>query len=374
MKLSRSSTLLLLFLLSCGSESSEMESVGSPSFSPDTNAPAIAVEALVLSKGKLVNNIISSGIIRSAQEAWVISQQSGVITDVFVSPGDYVQEGAPLLKVDDELAYWDMKRAEQQFLASEFEYKGIKDSYGIGAISEVEYNRSYSTLLNGRSSYEMASRAYEDCTLKAPFTGYVSQMDTTLSEGNFLNRGTPVLKVINMDNYILEISPGQREIGLIEKGGQVEISVDLADRTLTDLGSVLDISAGSNESTGSFPVRVLWKNSWGNQVRPGMTARAQVRTNDTQEGVIIPFDKVIERDGKKWVFLAIGAEKAVESDQSEHYVVEARQVVLGSRLGNRVIVVKGLTPGEVLIGSGFSSLVPGSLVTLTLLGKSGEWQ
>jgi multidrug efflux pump subunit AcrA (membrane-fusion protein) len=62
------------------------------------------------------------------------------------------------------------------------------------------------------------------------------------------------------------------------------------------------------------------------RILPGMTARVDIETNDVLEGIIIPVDKLIEREGKKWVYLA------------EDGIVTPREVVLGTRLGNRVVV------------------------------------
>ena len=93
-------------------------------------------------------------------------------------------------------------------------------------------------------------------------------MDTSLTRGNYLNRNTKVLKVINREKYILEIFPGQRDIGLINTDSPVSVYIDLADRTLENRGSVLDISGGSDESTGSFPVRIVWENTWGDDSSP----------------------------------------------------------------------------------------------------------
>jgi membrane fusion protein (multidrug efflux system) len=351
-------TMGILFMMSCSQETDE---VTSATYTVREELPPVPVEALNISKGKLITTVTGSGIIRGAEEAWIVSEASGPITQVFVSPGDYVKAGDPLIKVDDNLTYWDMKRAEQQLKTADFEYKGTKDSFEKGAVSQVEYNRAYSAWFNSKAAFEQALNAYNDCTIKAPISGFVSQMDTTLTQGNILNRGTVVLKVVNLEKFVIEISPGQREVGLIKKDYPAKISIDLADSTVISQGKVLDISAGSNERTGSFPVRVTWDNVSESRILPGMTARVDIETNDVLEGIIIPVDKLIEREGKKWVYLA------------EDGIVTPREVVLGTRLGNRVVVEQGLTEGEILISSGFSSLAPGYPVALTILGDSGGW-
>lgn len=366
------SIMTIFFFISCGSDD-KTDSGSSASYSQEENNSIFAVEVLTVSRGKLLTEVTGSGIIRGAEEAWAISETSGIIEEVYVSPGDFIREGDPLLKVDDNLAYWAMMRAEKEYETTSFENRGTKSSFENGAVTEIEYKRSQTTWYNSRLNYEQSLKDYKNCTLRAPVSGYVSQMNTFLSRGNLLNMGDQLLKIVNRDHYILEIFPGQSEIGLIHVDTPVSIYVDLVDRTLESSGTVIDISGGSNESTGSFPVRISWKNKWEEQILPGMTARVEVQTNVAMEGIIIPFDRIIEREGKLWVFLAVSPQDN-KTPAIEQGVAQLREVNLGARLGNRVTVNNGLQEGDVLISSGFSSLTPGSPVNLTILGNTGEWQ
>ena len=363
---------LLMMISSCSKDKSE-DSVSAASWDAGEDNSVVSVEALTVSRGKLVTNVSGSGIIRGASEAWSIAESDGIIEEVYVSPGSYVKEGDPLLKVEDNLAYWDMTRAEKQYEMSTIEYKGTKNSFENGGTTEIEYKRVLAEWHNRRLIFEQAKKAYEDCTLKAPISGYVSVMDTSLSRGNYLNRNTRVLKVVNRENFVLEIFPGQREIGLINKDSPVSVHIELADRILENKGSILDISGGSDESSGSFPVRILWENTWGDEVLPGMTARVEVATNGAVEGIIVPFDKVVERNGDLWVFLSV-KESGSDEPAGEEGVVLVRKVRLGARLGNRVMIEEGLQEGDVLITSGFASLSPDKDVKLTLLGKTGDFK
>ena len=153
----------------------------------------------------------------------------------------------------------------------------------------------------------------------------------------------------------------------------VEITIDLADRTLTAQGHVMDVSAGSNELTGSFPVRVTWENEYETQVKPGMTATVSIETDDAREGIVIPYDRIIERDGSKWVFLGVDKEDN-STPADKNGIIVARKITLGTRLGNRIMIEEGLKEGDILITSGFSSIAPGYSIEVTLLGDTGKWQ
>ena len=345
-----------MLILSCRDDPDQ---VTGTSYQRDGTEKPRPVEAIELSYGRLINRVSGSGVIMGKDEVWSTAETQGIILEVYVSPGDSVSRGDPLLKVDDTLAFWEMKRAEQQLKTADFEYRGKKNSFESGAVSEVEYNRSYASWYTSRSAYETAVKAYENCTLRAPISGRVSRMDTTLTPGNLLNRGTAVLKIINTEEFLLNIALGQREVGLVNPGSPADVYIELAERTLRAAGTVMDISAGSDGETGSFPVRVSWKNEWGTLVRPGMTARVEIKAVEGEMGIIIPYDSILERDGKEWVFLA----------QTEEGVLKSypREIVPGNRLGNRIRIDEGLEEGDSLITSALTSLYPGAPVELTYL-------
>ncbi|MDC7223302.1 MAG: efflux RND transporter periplasmic adaptor subunit [Spirochaetales bacterium] len=349
----------LMVLVSCRPET---ESVSGASVVEERGNTPLSVETVPLEYGKLIDRVTGSGVIRGRREGWSIARTEGTITEVFVSPGDYVRTGDPLLKVDDSLAYWEMKRAEQQFKTADFEYRGIKDSFEKGALSELEYNRASSAWYSSRSAFEQATKAYEECTLRAPLSGYVSQMDTTLTAGNLLTRGTVLLKVINTEEFLLTLSLGQREVGMVHPGSEADIFIELAEGTLQSKGEVLDISAGSDGDLGSFPLRVHWPNEWNGRVKPGMTARVEIRTDRAEESLIIPYGSMVERQEKLWVFLAV--------EENGSYRAEAREVTPGNRLGSRIEIEEGLEEGDILITSALTALYPGANLSLSF--REGE--
>ncbi len=66
----------------------------------------------VVRRGKFVVKVQESGTIRSFIEVDVRSNVEGEIVEIYVEEGDFVQAGAPLLKIDDEQILEEMKQAE----------------------------------------------------------------------------------------------------------------------------------------------------------------------------------------------------------------------------------------------------------------------
>ena len=66
----------------------------------------------VVRRGQFLVKIQESGTLRSLIEVDVRSNVEGEILEVFVEEADLVQEGDPLLKIDDEQILEDMKQAQ----------------------------------------------------------------------------------------------------------------------------------------------------------------------------------------------------------------------------------------------------------------------
>ena len=91
-----------------------------------------------------------------------------------------------------------------------------------------------------------------------------------------------------------------------------------------------------------------------------MSVDVALTVEGEQEEIIIPVSSIRLRGGEQWVFVAADGR------------AEARKIRTGSRLGERIEVLQGLEPDDVLITSGLASLTPEAPVTVTLIGNSGD--
>jgi membrane fusion protein (multidrug efflux system) len=210
-------------------------------------------------------------------------------------------------------------------------------------------------LFLAENAFVNADEAYKDTFLRAPFAGAVAVKDASLGVGDYLARGVRVARIINDSAFTMQLSVGERHVGLLRPGlpAVVETSAGRME------GMVQAVAAGSNEATGSFGVIVTWPNPGDGSLKAGMSARVTIDTSDAEETIVIPASSVLYRGGAPVVF--------VEEDGKS----VPRPVTLGERLGDRQQVLSGLTPGEILIISGLASLAPDYPVTATLVGDSG---
>ena len=326
----------------------------------DAGETILAVEVLEVTRGKLYPSVKASAVVSGIQEAYVISETSGVIEEVQFQIGDEVQKNDLLLRVDDKIAQLSMEQAKQQYETARIDLESIEAFYTKGNASNAELARARSSANGARALYETAKKVYEDSSLNSPITGAVSWKDPQTAIGSYLNRGQRVAKIVDMSSLRIELSLGERQIGLIESGAKVDIFISSLWGDKPVPGKVAAISAGSDAATGSFPVIVEAKNIIGETLRAGMSSTVIIETSTQDQEIIVPSSSIVVRSGKEYVFLDVdGSAKAVEIDK-------------GKMFGNRTIIKSGLSEGDQIIISGLSAIRPESKVKSRIIGKTGE--
>ena len=354
------SVVLMIVISSCSGKPDE---VSSSSWSAeDAGETILAVEVLEVTKGKLVPTVKAAALISGIQEAYVISETSGMIEEVQFQIGDKVVKNDLLLKVDDKIARFSMEQAKQQYETVRIDLDSIEAFYSKGNASNTELARARSTANGARAQYETAKKVYEDSSLNSPITGAVAWKGPETAMGNYLNRGMRVAKIVDMSSFRIELSLGERQKGLIESGAEANVFIQTVWGDKPIPGRVIAIAAGSDASTGSFPVIVEAENIVGEALRAGMSSTVLIETRNQSEEIIVPSSSIVVRSGKEYVFLDIdGSAKAVEINKGEMF-------------GNRTIINSGLSEGDQIIISGLSALRPESKVQSRLIGKTGDLQ
>jgi membrane fusion protein, multidrug efflux system len=321
-----------------------------------------AVEALEVTRGTLIPFIESSGNISGINEAYVVSETQGIIRDVRFEIGDTVEIGQLLVKVDDNIARLNMEQARQQWETAVTDLEAVEKFFKSGTASQSELTRARSTANGMRAMYESSSKIYEDSSLRAPISGQVASKEPSVALGNFLSPGFRVTRLVDMDRLRIELTVGERQVGLIEAGADAYITVPSAGDEIEFKGSVDAVAAGSDLSTGSYSLIVTSPNPMPQLIKAGMVSEVRISAKRTEPVIVIPSASIVYRNSQAYVFTVVdGSANPVE-------------IELGKVLGNRAVAVSGLEGGETLIISGKSSIRPGDPVNPTIIGKSGEWK
>jgi multidrug efflux system membrane fusion protein len=216
-------------------------------------------------------------------------------------------------------------------------------------------------LESDRAAVERARLDLSYCEIRAPISGRTGNL--LVHPGNVVKADDTNLIVINQIAPIfVAFGVPERELNIIKAKNAarrlpVRALFDDSDKivqgTLAVIDNKVDPATGMIRLKASFTndERLLW---------PGRFVNV-VLTLDTRKATVVPSEAV--QAGQQGPFVYV-----VKQDQS----VEPRPVTAGPGAGAKVIIEKGVAPGETVVTDGQSRLYPGAHIQAASAPKAGE--
>ncbi len=296
------------------------------------------------------------GKVVSKNDLTIMSKVSGNITQKMVKGGDIVQAGQPLFQIDDK-QYQSAIRAAQGTLMKDkatlyntqrdlarYEMLGRENAVPQQMVDsyESQEEEQENVVETDEANLQEAQQNAQDTVIVSPVDGQIHVDD--LSIGQFVSAGsTAMATVSSLDPIWVQYSISENEyIKLSDSGKQplpdsfkTNLKLILSDGSTYPLtGSVEEVDKGISDTTGTMTFKASFDNPQHFLV-PGMFAKI-VATGEVRYGaILIPQQSVKEILDNSFVYV-IGAND----------IIETRQVTLGPKVGNMVIVDKGLQAGE----------------------------
>jgi HlyD family secretion protein len=179
----------------------------------------------------------------------------------------------------------------------------------------------------------------KDTVCRAPYDGVIFRRFKTLGDYLATPPVTEVLELVSAhdleaelhlpERYYAQVAPGQTQVVLRSVLLPAPLRLPVA-----------RVIPGIDPVQGTFACRVAIPAGQLGGLVPGLFLQADLALDGTAEGVVVPLRALVTRDGKPFVFVA------------EAGRMKAREVELGDRLTEGVIVRRGLKAGEkVVVGS-----------------------
>jgi RND family efflux transporter MFP subunit len=195
---------------------------------------------------------------------------------------------------------------------------------------------------------KLADRHLRDATVRAPFDGYIQKRVVSL--GEFVRSQSPVMSIVRVDPLKVTAEIPERMAPWIEVGQQVALQVDAFPGQTFD-GRMSRISPAVNAETRAFPFEALVPNADG-KLKPGTFARVRVETALVEQVVTIPYGAMQYRYGVNRAFVVEGGRLTMH------------ELKIGDRVGDRIEIVGGVEPGELVALTDVDTLTEGLKVSV----------
>jgi len=297
---------LAVLLLAAGCK--DKDAAAEPAGADSTGARAasnisLPVVGQAVRKGDLVLTVATTGQVRSDAVAKLKAENAGTVQQVLVVPGQRVQRGQALVRLDPRPFDLAVDEAEAAVSQAEVSYNDniIPDSIVSGRAPTEERRRNAlarSGLAAARVRLERARDDRKRAVIGAPFTGVIDRVDVAVGER--VAPGQDIATVVDVVNLRIEAAVLEHDLPLIRTGGEAVITTAAAPdmRVPGRVAAVLPLIDSTTRAG-----RALIRLRSNGVLRPGMYADVRLESTRLPGRVVVPSAAVIEREGRPLVFV-----------------------------------------------------------------------
>ncbi len=292
-------------------------------------------EKIKPSVSSISESIYASGIIKSKNQYQAFATVNGIIQNIFVSEGDTVSIGTPILSISNEAQKLNKENAElaEQFsdynanqgklneakLAIDFAknklkidsalffrqknlwqqqvgtkveleqkeltYQNSKNAFFSSQVKYDDLKRQLNfTSLQSKKNYLISSKQESDFTLKSEINGLV--YDLFKLKGEIVGLQTPLAVIGDRKDFVLEMQVDEYDIFKIKKGLTVLITMDSYKGKVFE-AKVSKIYPIMNERSKTFLVEAEF-NQQPETLYPNVTFEANIILQSKDKAILIP--------------------------------------------------------------------------------------
>ncbi|MCA1936290.1 MAG: efflux RND transporter periplasmic adaptor subunit [Asticcacaulis sp.] len=324
-------------------------------------AEGALVEATLATEAVAPLVITGSGTVAAWQEAPIGAEVGGLTaTAVLADEGQYVQQGQPLLKMNDAVLRAQLQQAQAgiqsaraQAVEAERAYQRYKELFDKGYASqsaldqkEAAYKTAQAQVATAEASAAQAQTQLNQTVVRAPVSGLITSR--TAVAGQIVSPGTELFRIVRDNRIEMNMEVVETELSALKAGMSATVTGETG-QTVT--GTVRVVTPAVNQQTRLGFARISIPADAG--FKPGQFARASITVGE-QPAVLIPQKAVVYQQNQPVAFV-VGANNKVSG----------RKVKTGERRGDAIVIASGVSAGEKVVTSGAGFLVDGDAVRVS---------
>ncbi len=284
----------------------------------------------------------------------ILAAADGWIVDAFNNPT------GSLVKKDEVLASAFIPEivAQEIGLIRQIPFSQTQNATQVAVWTKQQYVESLKKMGMDNSQIEEIERYTRELVktvpIKAPTTGFVTGRN--ISPNQRFEKGTELFRITDLSRVWILADIFENESEYLRPGRNVKISLPNQGKTFH--AKVSDVLPQFDPATRTLKVRLEADNP-GYGLKPDMFVDIDLPIN-LPPVISVPADAVLDSGLRKTVFV-----------ERETGFFEPREVETGRRIGNRIEIVKGLTPGERIVLSGNFLIDSESRLELAAAGMAG---
>nr|WP_321776344.1 efflux RND transporter periplasmic adaptor subunit [uncultured Porphyromonas sp.] len=314
----------------------------------------------------IVKSTVLTGSIEPRDEILVKPNMNGIIAELNHLPGDFVQEGELIAKIQMvpdvamvqsaasrvDAARVDLKRTEEVYNRDKSLYDQkilAKEAYETSLANyrraKIEYSSAVEQLDLTRTGSSASTSKRNNTLVFATVTGTILEqpvkVGSRVTMANNFSEGTTVVSIADLTDLLFIGNVNESDVNNVTVGSPVTIHVGaLKDKTYHAVVEYVSPKGKDTSGTILFEVKAAISGDDLSALKAGFSSNAEVEMAHKTGVLTIPEATVTYEGDKSFVF--------VKGSKGEY---EKKEVTLGLSDGIKVEVLSGLTGDETLRGN-----------------------
>lgn len=318
------------------------------------------VELLTVNPTTMTHTLRLTGTVayNGFQTTPVISQIGGPVSKILVVPGDRVKKDQPMLDVSSpdyaQLLDGYLKAADS-FRLADILYKRAQDLYAHQAIAKQDLEQAESNRTQAQADLNSAEQGMRILGIKkpedlakapssaliqvlAPIAGEV--VDRLVSPGQVLQAGqTQAFTISDLSTVWVLANVYQADLEFVKQGDDVVVQTDAFPNTFH--GRISYVSPALDPNTRTLQARIVVDNP-GERLKRDMYCTVTVTAGVLKDVLAVPNAAVMrDENNEPYVYVQSGENQFARHD-----------VALGEMQNNQTQIVRGIMPGDRVVGNG----------------------
>ena len=290
--------------------------------------------------------VIALGTAKAARSVTVYPQVTGIATDILFRPGEAVDQGAPLLRMEDDEQRVAADRARVALRQAEATLERSRTLAQSRTISDAALLEAETAAQLAEIEVRSAEIALQRRTITAPFAGVTGLTD--ISVGDLVTQSTAITRLDDLSTVRVGFEVPERWAGRIERGHPITaMAQGVAGSEFS--GRISGIDNRIDETTRTLRLEAELANE-GRELRAGMAITVSLRFETDQELAVPSLSVQWDRRGSHVWKVVDGAGRRAD-------------VAIVRRESGTVIVRGDVEAGDRVVVEGVQRLRDGAVVT-----------
>jgi membrane fusion protein (multidrug efflux system) len=315
--------------------------------------PMESVTVAVASEREHRHTTTSIGTVLALRSVTLRNELPGTVREVALTPGQIVDAGTVLVGLDVSVEEAELKAQEAQAVLAETVLRRTErlDRGRVTAEMELDRARAERDVALAQIARTKAIMARK--TIRAPFRARVGLAD--LHPGQYLNEGTQLTTLQSVDNAVhVDFTVAQSVAAGLREGDNVDVFASSDSAPIP--ARIVALDARVDPATRNASVRARIEDA-ALAPAPGASVRVRVPVGPSQTAVAVPVNALRKGPDGDHVFV-------IAPDEDGKPRAQMRNVESGTMLGDEVLILAGLSPGEQVAASGSFKLRETVLVAI----------